>query len=173
MYRGLSLGSGYWVQVTVLFVLKPATAHNDDARDRTGRGNDGRGHHRLAIVTLFSPADGTSVILLGLLACAAYALFPANYALFSVILTVLVALLTEFSGGSPVGALADQIVDSAIGTAIALAAITLWPSRPAAALTAVHDGHARDAIASYRAALDASFAETVSALDELWNGQSR
>jgi len=131
VYRGLSLGSGYWVPVTVLFVLKP------DYGTTMARGI-GRAAGTMAgviiawaIVTLFSPADGTIVILLGLLACAAYALFPANYALFSVILTVLVALLTEFSGGSPVGALADRIVDTAIGTAIALAAITLWPPREA------------------------------------------
>jgi uncharacterized membrane protein YccC len=71
------------------------------------------------------------VVLLALLACAAYALFPANYALFSVVLTVLVALVAEFSGGSPVGALADRIVDTAIGTSIALAAITVWPTREA------------------------------------------
>ena len=59
-----------------------------------------------AIVTLFSPAAARSWSLLALLAFAAYALFPANYALFSVVLTVLIALLAEFSGGSPVGALA-------------------------------------------------------------------
>ena len=131
MYRGLSLGSGYWVPVTVLFVLKPDYGTTMTRGIGRAAGTMAGVIIAWAIVTLFSPADGTIVILLGLLAFAAYALFPANYALFSVILTVLVALLTEFSGGSPVGALADRIVDTAIGTAIALAAITLWPTREA------------------------------------------
>ena len=84
-----------------------------------------------SLVTLLSPADAAIVVLLAVLACAGYLLFPASYAWFSVVLTVLVALLAEFSGGSPVGALADRIVDTAVGTAIALAAITLWPPREA------------------------------------------
>jgi uncharacterized membrane protein YccC len=129
VYRGLSLGSGYWVPLTVLFVLKPD--YGTTMARGTGRAAGTMAGVTIAwaIVTLFSPADATIVVLLALLACAAYALFPASYALFSVILTVLVALLAEFSGGSPVGALADRIIDTAVGTIIALAAVTLWPTR--------------------------------------------
>jgi len=130
-YRGLSLGSGYWVPLTVLFVLKPDYGTTMTRGIGRAVGTMAGVTIAWAIVTLFSPADGTIVVLLALLACAAYALFPANYALFSVVLTVLIALLAEFSGGSPVGALADRIVDTAVGTVIALAAITLWPTREA------------------------------------------
>jgi uncharacterized membrane protein YccC len=131
VYRGLSLGSGYWVPLTVLFVLKPDYGTTMARGIARAAGTMAGVTIAWAIVTLSSPADGTIAVLLALLACAAYALFPANYALFSVVLTVLVALLTEFSGGSPVGALADRIVDTAVGTVIALAAITLWPTREA------------------------------------------
>ena len=82
-----------------------------------------------AIVTFSSPSGGAIVAMLALLAFAAYAVFPANYALFSVVLVVLIALLVEFSGGSPVGALVDRILDTALGTAIALAAFIVWPTR--------------------------------------------
>jgi uncharacterized membrane protein YccC len=130
-YRGLSLGSGYWVPLTVLFVLKP------DYGTTIARGI-GRAIGTMAgvtiawaIVTLFSPSDAEIVVLLALLAGAAYAVYPANYALFSVVLVVLVVLLVEFSGGSPVGALIDRIVDTAVGAAIALGAFTLWPTREA------------------------------------------
>jgi len=37
--------------------------------------------------------------------------------------------LVEFSGGSPIGALIDRLVDTAVGAAIALGAFTLWPTR--------------------------------------------
>jgi uncharacterized membrane protein YccC len=131
VYRGLSLGSGYWVPLTVLFVLKPDYGTTMTRAIGRAAGTMAGVTIAWAIVTLFSPADSTIVVLLALLACAAYALFPANYALFSVVLTVLVALVAEFSGGSPVGALADRIVDTAIGTSIALAAITVWPTREA------------------------------------------
>jgi uncharacterized membrane protein YccC len=126
-YRSLSPGSGYWVPLTVLFVLKP------DYGTTIARGI-GRAAGTMAgvsmawvIVTLFSPPAGVIVALLAVLAGVAYTVFAANYALFSVVLTVLIALLAEFSGGSPVGALVDRIVDTALGTAIPLGAITLWP----------------------------------------------
>ena len=131
VYRGLSLGSGYWVPLTVLFVLKPDYGTTMKRGIARAAGTMAGVTIAWAIVTLFSPADGTIVVLLALLAGAAYALFPASYALFSVVLTVLVALLAEFSGGSPVGALADRIVDTAVGTVIALAAITVWPTHEA------------------------------------------
>ncbi len=130
-YRSLSLGSGYWVPLTVLFVLKP------DYGTTIARGI-GRTIGTMVgvtiawtIVTLFSPSDAAIVILLALLAGAAYAVYLANYALFSVVLVVLVALLVEFSGGSPIGALIDRLVDTAVGAAIALGAFTLWPTREA------------------------------------------
>ncbi len=130
-YRGLSLGSGYWVPLTVLFVLRP------DYGSTITRGM-GRTIGTMAgvtigwtIVTLFSPSDAAIVVLLALLAGTAYAVYLANCALFSVVLVVLVALLVEFSGGSPVGALIDRLVDTAVGAVIALAAFTLWPTREA------------------------------------------
>ncbi len=43
-------------------------------------------------------------------------------------LTVLIALLVEFSGDAPVGALLDRVIDTAIGGAIALSAVALWPT---------------------------------------------
>ena len=119
-YRSLSLGSGYWVPLTVLFALRP-----DYGTTIT------RGIGRIigtmvgvtiawTIVTLFSPSDAAAVILLALLAGAAYAVYRANYALFSVVLVVLVALMVEFSGGSPIGALIDRLIDTAVGAGIAL-----------------------------------------------------
>jgi uncharacterized membrane protein YccC len=130
-YRGMSLGSGYWVPLTVLFVLRPD--YGSTIAGGIGRtiGTMAGVTIAWAIVTPFSPPDPAIVVLLALLAGIAYAIYPANYALFSVVLVVLVALLVEFSGGSPVGALIDRIVDTAVGAAIALGAFTLWPTREA------------------------------------------
>ena len=61
--------------------------------------------------------------------------------MFSVVLTVLIPLVFEFSGGSPVGALVDRVVDTGVGTAIALGAIIAWPTREAPRM--------RDLLAAY------------------------
>ncbi len=134
VYRSLSLGRGYWVPLTVLFVLKP------DYGTTFSRGIGRAAGTMLgvalawALVSTLSPSDGTTVALLAFLTLAAYALYPANYALFSVLLTVVIALLAEFGGGSPIGALEDRLLDTALGGAIALAAFALWPTRETATL---------------------------------------
>jgi len=128
-YRGLPLGSGYWVPLTVLFVLRPDYGTTITRGVGRAAGTMAGVTIAWAIVTFSSPSGGAIVAMLALLAFAAYAVFPANYALFSVVLVVLIALLVEFSGGSPVGALVDRILDTALGTAIALAAFIVWPTR--------------------------------------------
>jgi uncharacterized membrane protein YccC len=128
-YRSLSLGRGYWVPLTVLFVLKP------DYGTTFARGIGRAAGTMLgvalawALVTALSPSDAAIVALLAFLTLAAYALYPANYALFSVLLTIVIALLAQFGGGSPIGALEDRLLDTALGGAIALAAFALWPTR--------------------------------------------
>ena len=130
-YRGLSLGVGYWVPLTVLFVLRPDYGTTITRGIGRAAGTAAGVTIAWVIVTAFSPGSGAIVALLALLAFAAYALFPANYALYSVVLPVLIALMIEFTGGSPVGALLDRILDTAAGTAIALGSYLLWPTREA------------------------------------------
>jgi uncharacterized membrane protein YccC len=113
VYRGLSLGRGYWVPLTVLMVLKPDYGTTVTRGIARAAGTMAGVIVAWLVVTLFSPPADAIVVLLVLLAGAAYAVFPANYALFSLLLAVLIALLAEFSGGSPVGA------------------IMLWPTREA------------------------------------------
>jgi uncharacterized membrane protein YccC len=120
------------VPLTVLFVLKP------DHGTTLARGIGRAGGTMLgvaiawALVTTLSPSDGAVAVTLALLTFGAYALYPSNYALFSVLLTVVIALLAQFAGGSPIGALEDRLLDTALGGAIALAAFALWPTREAA-----------------------------------------
>jgi uncharacterized membrane protein YccC len=144
VYRGLSLGRGYWVPLTVLMVLKPDYGTTITRGIARAAGTMAGVIMAWLAVTLFSPPADAIVVLLALLAGVAYAVFPANYALFSLLLAVLVALLAEFSGGSPVGVLLDRIIDTAIGTAIALGAVLLWPTREAP--------HTLDGLTAYAAA---------------------
>ena len=135
-YRVLPIGHGYWVPLTVLFVLKP------DYLSTYSRGV-GRALGTMlgvaiaaAIVTLGHPSEPVVLVLVTVLTFGAYTLFWANYALFSVLLTILVALLVAFAGGSAIGAVEERIVDTAIGAVIALGAFALWPTREEPALRA-------------------------------------
>jgi uncharacterized membrane protein YccC len=133
-YRALPLGRGYWVPLTVLFVLKPDYLATYSRGVGRAAGTMLGVAVAAAIVTLGHPSDGVVLVLLVALAAAAYALFAANYALFSLTLTILVALLVEFAGGSAIGAIEDRVVDTALGGAIALAAFAVWPTREQPAL---------------------------------------
>ena len=86
------MGSGYWVPLTVLFVVKPDYGTMVAPRDRSDRGDNRRVTIAWAVVIIlvFRRDDRGAV---AVLAAANYALFPANYALSSVVLTVLIALL--------------------------------------------------------------------------------
>jgi hypothetical protein len=131
VYRSLGLGFGYWVPLTVLFVLKPDYVTTYSRGIGRIAGTMAGIAVAWAVVSAFTPSDGAIVALLGLLAFAAYALYPANYALFSVVLTILVALIAQFGGGSAIGALESRLLDTAIGGAIALGAFAIWPTREA------------------------------------------
>ena len=96
-YRGLSLGVGYWVPLTVLFVLRPDYGTTITRGIGRAAGTAAGVTIAWVIVTAFSPSSGAIVALLAFLAFAAYALFPANYALYSVVLPVLIALMIEFT----------------------------------------------------------------------------
>jgi uncharacterized membrane protein YccC len=135
-YRLLPVGWGYWVPLTVLFVLRP------DYLSTFSRGI-GRAIGTMVgvaiaslVATTLAPPDWVIVVLLTVLTFGAYAVFPANYLIFTLIVTPLVALMVEFGGGSTVGAVDDRVVDTAIGGVIALGAFALWPTREAPAVGA-------------------------------------
>jgi uncharacterized membrane protein YccC len=148
VYEAFGMRFGYWLPVTVLFVLRP------DLNGTVIRVLE-RALGTVAGVTLASllvatchPSDVATVVLLAVLAAAAYALYFASYALSSVLLTVLVALLVELGGGSPISALGDRLIDTAAGVAIALAAITV--ARPQATWTwRLRSRPARSSVAAY------------------------
>ena len=76
VYRGLSLGSGYWVPLTVLFVLRPDYGTTTVRAIERAAGTLIGITIAWAIVTSFSPSSGITVALLASLAYAAYALSP-------------------------------------------------------------------------------------------------
>jgi hypothetical protein len=169
VYRGLSLGSGYWVPLTVLFVLKPDYGTTITRAIGRAAGTMVGVTIAWAIVTPFSPSDGAIVALLAALAFAAYALFPANYALFSVLLTVLIARRARTEATNAVGRASAEPPrrrpDDQPLRAV-LAAMDQVSECALVLAAGVHDGARapRQALAPYRVTLGARFRDIVSAV---------
>jgi len=118
----------YWLPMTVAIVLRP---------DFTG--TVARGVLRIAgtlaglalataLFHLLAPSPPAQVVLLVLLAFCLRYFGPANYGLFAVALTALVAVLVSLTGVEPGPVIAARGWNTVAGGLIALAAYRLWPT---------------------------------------------
>ena len=128
IYRLLPLGRGYWVPLTVIFVLKP------DFGSTFTRGLQRYAGTAVGVVlaTLLAVAlassDWVDTILIGAFAWATYAFFFANYAIFTASTTALIVFFVAFEDVKTYTAVVDRLIDTAIGGALALGAFALWPT---------------------------------------------
>ena len=99
----------YWLPLTALYVLRPDYEGTVRRAFERALGTMAGVAVASLLVTTFHPSDAAIIVALPGLAAVAYALYFANYALSSVLATVLVALLVELGGGSPIGALGDRL----------------------------------------------------------------
>jgi uncharacterized membrane protein YccC len=126
-YRVVDLGPhGYWVPLTILFVLRPA---QDETLERLAMRAAGT-VLGLAVATGLAWLLGEQpvVIAIALTAAAAfaYALLAIEYALFTTAITIYVVLLTDALGASPIDAADERALATAIGIGIAGAAFWVW-----------------------------------------------
>lgn len=127
VYRIFDLGEhGYWVPLTILFVLKPDP---DETHRRLAMRAAGT-LVGLALATGLAELLGgqpelTALVLTAAAACA-YALLAIEYALFTTAITVFVVLLTDTLGASAFEAADERAVGTVLGIVIAGAAFWLW-----------------------------------------------
>ena len=126
IYRLVDLqGHGYWVPLTVLFVLKPST---DDTWERVAMRTAGT-IAGLVLATALAEALGASplpvAIALAIAAMFAYALLALEYALFTAAITVFVVLLTDSLGEGAFEAADQRAVATVLGIAVAATAIAV------------------------------------------------
>lgn len=125
----LPVARGYWVPLTILFVLQP------DFRTTFVRGV-ARIAGTVAGVILATvlagalpPQPVVTVLLVAVCAWGMYAFFLANYALFSVFVTALAVLLVDVLEPDALSdTLLARTLHTAVGGAIALLAYVLWPT---------------------------------------------
>jgi Fusaric acid resistance protein-like len=125
IYRFIDLqGHGYWVPLTVLFVLKPTA---DDTWERVAMRIAGTIAGLVLATALAEALGGSAVpvaIALATAAMFAYALLALEYALFTAAITVFVVLLTDSLGEGALEAADQRALATALGIAVAAVAIT-------------------------------------------------
>ncbi|HUB03750.1 MAG TPA: FUSC family protein [Solirubrobacteraceae bacterium] len=126
--RHLPLSRSYWMVVAAATTLRPEFgATFTRGAERLGGTALGVGLAGALAVALH-PTGAVTVILVGLLAWAGYALFPASFAVgFAFITAVVVFLLNAISPDTLATAWA-RLVDTLIGGGLGLLAYALWPT---------------------------------------------
>lgn len=128
LYTVFPLQRGYWIPLTVMIVLRPDFSTTVTRGLARGAGTLlGAGVAGLLLV-LFRPDPLALAVIAAVLACAAYAMLQANYTLFVLFVTGYVAALISLAGAPTIPSVVARVEDTLIGSALAMAAIILWPS---------------------------------------------
>lgn len=158
LYRLLDLPRGYWVPLTVAFVLKPDFGATFSRGLQRYAGTIIGAVLASAITALLDPGHWTLVVLVGIFAAGIYTFILANYLLFTTSVTALIVFFVAFDGVSEWTAVPDRLLDTLIGGALTLAAYLLWPTwegqRVSGRLAELIDADRRYAAAVLNACID-------------------
>lgn len=130
VYRFVDLqGHGYWVPLTVLFVLRPELDETVERAIMRAAGT----LVGLGLATVFAEIFGYHVILTAILltvaAACAYTMVAMEYAVFTAAISVYVVLLADAVGEGAWHAADQRALATLIGSAIAGLALFVWPTR--------------------------------------------
>ena len=128
LVQRLGLPRGYWAVVAAATVLRPdfAATFTRGAEQMAGTSIG------VVIATLIAVAidpSGWGVVgVVGLLAWATYAVFPASFAAGTALLTAVIVFLLHAVAADSAAIALDRGIDTLIGGAIGLTAYALWPT---------------------------------------------
>lgn len=127
IYRLIDLGEhGYWVPLTILFVLRPDQSQTFERIGMRAAGTVVGLVLATALAVLLGEDPVATAVVLTIAAACFYALLAIQYALFTTAITAYVVLLTDALGTSPVQAADERAVGTAIGIAVAAVAFWIW-----------------------------------------------
>jgi hypothetical protein len=130
-YRVVDLGAhGYWVPLTILFVLRPFRGETFERLAMRAVGTVLGLALATGLAALLGEQPVSTAIVLGVAAAFAYALLAIEYALFTTAITTYVVLLTDSLGTPPVEAADERGLATAIGIVIAAIAFWAWGEAP-------------------------------------------
>ena len=124
----LPIQRGYWVALTALLILKPDFTTTFTRGIARASGTMIGAILTTLLVTTLRPSNDMLVLLDAITAYIAFSILLANYALFSVFITMEVVFLLTFVVPQPLDTTAYRAIDTAIGSVLALLIYTLWPT---------------------------------------------
>lgn len=128
LYRIFDIPHGYWVPLTVLFVLRPDFGSTFSRGALRAGGTIAGILVAAGVLEVLGPADTLALIPIAIFAWGTLAFLFANYAVFTASITALVVTMLDLAGEPAVATMDDRLVASAIGIVIALVAFLVWPT---------------------------------------------
>jgi Fusaric acid resistance protein-like len=130
-YHVIHLGKhGYWIPLTVIFVLKPGRIETDERVEMRIAGTILGLAFATGLAVLVGENALANTAILTISAAFAYALLLIEYALFTFAITTYIVTISHAMGESAVSAVDERAIGTAIGVAIALLAFAVWRDSP-------------------------------------------
>jgi Fusaric acid resistance protein-like len=130
LFRVTNPDDGFWIPEAALFIMRPEPQLT--RRRAVLRIIGSVAGATLTTLLLLALRPGTTLLaLLAVVASGvAFSVQRVNFGLYITFVTCIFVLLTAFGGLPARTALSNRVVDNLIGSALAVAALWLWPSRP-------------------------------------------
>jgi uncharacterized membrane protein YccC len=128
MVQATGLYEGRWVVLTIFLVLKPDYNSTVNLSAQRAIGTAIGAGLGAAGAWLAHPGPGGLIIAAGFTIAAAYALFDANYLLYSTFLTAYIVIILDVLGLPADTTAMARLTDTAIGAAFAFIAYSAWPT---------------------------------------------
>jgi uncharacterized membrane protein YccC len=126
--RQLPLQRGYWMVVAAATVLRPEFGATFTRGTERALGTCLGVALAGAIAVGLHPTAGVTVAIVGLLAWAGYAVFPASFAVGFAFITALVVFLLDAISPDTLATAGARLLDTLVGGSIGLLAYAVWPT---------------------------------------------
>lgn len=128
LVQAVGLYQGRWVTLTIFIVLKPDYSSTLFRGAQRALGTIIGTALGAATVQLAYPGQAGLIAASGIFIAAAYALFDVSYLLFGVPLTAFILTLLALLGAPAAATAEARLLDTVIGSALAIAAYAIWPT---------------------------------------------
>jgi uncharacterized membrane protein YccC len=126
--RQLPLQRGYWMVVAAATVLRPEFGATFTRGSERALGTCLGVTLAGALAVLLHPTGGVTVVIVGLLAWAGYALFPASFAIGFAFITTLTVFLLNAINPDTLSTATARLLDTAVGGTLGLIVFAAWPT---------------------------------------------
>ena len=128
LYRVVDLPHGYWVPLTVLFILRPDFGSTFTRGLQRCMGTVAGVVIATLLAAAFHPGPYALALLCTVLAVGIFAFLLANYALFTLSVTAFIVFIVAFGGIPEYKAALERLIASVIGATLTLGIYALWPT---------------------------------------------